>query len=298
MIKSADGSAGLLHKITKLTAWRGGFRRCQADGSLPRKRGNNWQSIGNVTLMHNIKILSFGRRKLKKFEEDLPRLNGAIWRLHMVKTGVGCDGFHPKVLLDLTRETRGEVVDFLEKVEQSAKRPQQAYTTMFFLSPKNGTSERPIALMPTLIRWWEALREHLRWRSGSRSTALIGTLLMAESEELREQCEKLCWRWRGSNNEQEKKNWEQWHWCWTWQGHSSGSVSLWFWSWATHFAFRRKILPVLCLYFEHQRRVQFDGCVAEPLRPSRPFSRVEVELLAPTYCVAGCAESSFKNLPH
>ena len=24
--------------------------------------------------------------------------------------------------------------------------------------PKNVTSERPIALMPTLIRWWEALR--------------------------------------------------------------------------------------------------------------------------------------------
>ena len=33
------------------------------------------------------------------------------------KTGVGCDGFHPKVPLDLTRETRGEVVEFLEKVE-------------------------------------------------------------------------------------------------------------------------------------------------------------------------------------
>ena len=29
---------------------------------------------------------------------------------------------------------------------------------MFFLIPKNVTSERPVALMPTLIRWWEALR--------------------------------------------------------------------------------------------------------------------------------------------
>ena len=43
--------------------------------------------------------------------------------------------------------------------------------------------------MPTLIRWWEALR--LRWRSGSRSTALIGTLLMAEMEELSSQSEIL-----------------------------------------------------------------------------------------------------------
>ena len=47
--------------------------------------------------------------------------------------------------LDLTKETRGEIVDFLEKVEQ--RWPQQACTTMFFLIPKNVTSARPIALM-------------------------------------------------------------------------------------------------------------------------------------------------------
>ena len=46
----------------------------------------------------------------------------------------------------------------LGKVEQSGKCPQQACTTMFFLIPKNVTSERPIALMPTLVRWWEAVR--------------------------------------------------------------------------------------------------------------------------------------------
>ena len=38
------------------------------------------------------------------------------------------------------------------------------------------------------------------------------------------------------------------------------------WAWATHFNFPRKILRVLCAYFEHQRRVQFEGCVAEPLQ--------------------------------
>ena len=55
-------------------------------------------------------------------------------------------------LLDMTKETRGEIVEILEKVEQSGKWPQQACTTVFFLIPKNVTSERPIALMPTLIR--------------------------------------------------------------------------------------------------------------------------------------------------
>ena len=36
------------------------------------------------------------------------------------------------------------------------------------------------------------------------------------------------------------------------------------WAWATHLSFPRKILRVLCGYFE-QRRVQFEGCAAEPL---------------------------------
>ena len=77
-------------------------------------------------------------------------------RMFKAKTVVGCDGFHPKVLLDFTKETRGGIVEFLEKVGQSGKWPQQACTTMFFLIPKNVASERPIALVPTMIRWWEA----------------------------------------------------------------------------------------------------------------------------------------------
>ena len=50
------------------------------------------------------------------------------------------------------------------------KWPQQACTTMFFLIPKNVTSERPIALMPTLICWWEALRapEVAKWQQKYR----------------------------------------------------------------------------------------------------------------------------------
>ena len=86
--------------------------------------------------------------------------------MYNAKTGVGCDGFHPTVPLDLTKEARREIVEFLEKVEQSGKWPQQACTTMFFLIPKNVMSERPIALVPALIRWWEALRapEVAKWQ--------------------------------------------------------------------------------------------------------------------------------------
>ena len=46
------------------------------------------------------------------------------------------------------------------------------------------------------------------------------------------------------------------------------------WSSATHLKFTGTILRVLCGYFEHQRRVQW----------------VEVELFAPSHCVAACSE--------
>ena len=37
------------------------------------------------------------------------------------------------------------------------------------------------------------------------------------------------------------------------------------------FSFPRNILQVLCGYFEHQRRFQFEGCVAEPLQTITAF---------------------------
>ena len=112
--------------------------------------------------MQNAEGKPWKNEELRKLEEAQPRLQGSelekVSRYYKTKTGLGCDGCHTKVPLDVTNETRGEIVEFLKKVEQRDKWPQQACTTMFFLTPKNVSSERPIALMPTLIRWWEALR--------------------------------------------------------------------------------------------------------------------------------------------
>ena len=82
----------------------------------------------------------------------------------MAKTGLGCDGFHPTVPLDLTEGLRINIVEVLEKVEQSGRWTQQTCTT------KNVTSERPIALMPMLIGWWDALKafEVVKWQQKYR----------------------------------------------------------------------------------------------------------------------------------
>ena len=169
MIKSAEGSAGLLRKITKPTMWSGGVQilkeeeegarlsdRCEAKR---KDWAKHWQCDESV---QNVEDKPWKNEELKKLEEALPKLKECDLEkasgLYKTKTGVGCDGFHPKVPLDLTKETRKEIAEFQEKVERSGQRPQQGCTTMFFLIPKNVTSGRPIALVPTLIRWWEALR--------------------------------------------------------------------------------------------------------------------------------------------
>ena len=143
-------------------------------------------------------------------------------------------------------------MEFLEKVKQSRKMPQQACTTMFFLIPKNVTSERPIALMPTLIRWWEALRapEVAKWqqkyrvdwdatdgRNGGAQQTVWEILLEMERIKYRAGEEDLGAVALVLDLA---------------EGTSSGSVSLVVWAWATHFSFPRKILLVLCGYFEHR----------------------------------------------
>ena len=81
MIKSAEGCAGLLHKITQPSAWGGG---CNVDGSAVwRKRAEyGGQAMEN--------------EELKALEEALPRLNGCELEkasgLYKAKTGVSCDG--------------------------------------------------------------------------------------------------------------------------------------------------------------------------------------------------------------
>ena len=155
MIKSAAGSTGLLHTISKPTTWRrrGQILKEEEEDAKPLARceekrkewAKHWQCGKAVQDQKN---RAWRSEELKKLEEDMPRLIESdldkASRLRKAKTGVGCGGFHPKVPLDLTREARGEVVEFLAKVEQCGNWRQQTCTTMFFLIPKNVTSERQL----------------------------------------------------------------------------------------------------------------------------------------------------------
>ena len=65
------------------------------------------------------KALAGQNMERRSEEEGMPRLKESdlekAARNYKAKTGVVCDDAHPKVPLDSTRETRGEVVEFMRR---------------------------------------------------------------------------------------------------------------------------------------------------------------------------------------
>ena len=135
MTNSTEGSAGLLHKITKPTAWRGGAQilknarlldRCEAKRE---KWAKHWQCHESV---QKVEDKPLENEELKRLEEALPKLKECdleqVSRLYKAKTGVRCDGFHPKVPLDLTKETRG---DNCEVLREGGAEWQMAATSLY-----------------------------------------------------------------------------------------------------------------------------------------------------------------------
>ena len=76
--------------------------------------------------MQDQKNTPWENEELKKLEEEMRRLEesdlATTAKTCKAVMGVGCDGLHTEVPLGLARETRGEVVDLLEKVEQCGRR--------------------------------------------------------------------------------------------------------------------------------------------------------------------------------
>ena len=102
--------------------WNGGG--CAKTRNTGQESGEKdcWATISSLFREYNLQYRQ-SQQEESTAEEALPRLKVChleqVSRLYKAETGMGCDGFHPEVPLDLTKETRREIVEFLEKVEQS-----------------------------------------------------------------------------------------------------------------------------------------------------------------------------------
>ena len=111
----------------------------------------HWQCDSEVQGMQD---KPWRNEELRSLEERLPRLKeeGREKAARSCKATCGSE-----VPPDWSKDTRGDIVKFVDKVEHCGRWPQQAFTTI-------------TALCPTLIRWWEWLRapELSRWQERHR----------------------------------------------------------------------------------------------------------------------------------
>ena len=119
--------------------------------------------------------------------------------------------------------------------------------------------------MPTLIRWWKVLRalEVAKWQQKYRvdwnatdgrnggAQQTVWVILIVDGKMQRQSKRRGSRGFSFGSGSGEG----------IWTGQSFCGLGLG----AAHFSFPRKVLRVLCGYFEHQRRVQFEGCAGEPL---------------------------------
>ncbi len=100
---------------------------------------------------------------------DVPEFRQCC-EMFRIRTGVGSDGFHPRVWALLSDAGASAILSFLMLVEASAIWPEQASWLLYYLIPKAGGGERPIGMMASLVRVWERLRkpEILAWMRAER----------------------------------------------------------------------------------------------------------------------------------
>ena len=141
-----------------------------------------------------------GGMREEAWKSGLPRLKEKNLEISVVSytatMGVGCDGFRPKVLLELPKETRRGIVKFFELIEQCGRWLQQACTTMFFLIRKNVKSERPRRASAHSDEMGGSGCVRLRCRDGRYGIVLVETLLVGAMEVRNALSGKRCSKWK------------------------------------------------------------------------------------------------------
>ena len=182
---------------------------------------------------------------LPQLEVDGPPGFDAVVGSFKAKTGIGVDAIHPAMWSRISEKGKQLYTDLLNDVERTLTWPVQIQTLMYFLVPKTPTGERPIGLMPSIVRVISQTRSY-DWACKGRSAemAVWQHLVLEQGQDDKPSMG------RAAALLDMTKCFEQ--------------VRLWHvWRWGCHWGFPRALLRIILLVFSFQRRVGLWGSVSQ-----------------------------------
>ncbi len=153
----AQGQAGLLHKHTKVYE----ASAPQAAGSQPMSACADklitWNKIWRADDLELQSLSPWMRdpacdAALHPLDEEQIRVAALSFP---VATGLGADRMHPRIFANVDASTRSAVAVLLESVERSILWPAQVDLLVCAMIPKSGGGDRPVFVLPSIIRHWE-----------------------------------------------------------------------------------------------------------------------------------------------
>jgi hypothetical protein len=202
--QSALGGAGKLHRWTKPVAvWKPTVKQ-PGKGQKPGRCGPleeveaalcHWSAIWKVDQIEQLEERPWDQAG----ESDLaPITVEEVERAALAfkeTTGMGSDDFHPRWVVRLSLAGKQAITDMLNAAERSRVWPAHSSTLMVWLALKVDGGHRPLVLLPSLIRLWEAARHSVldQWQRTTEkewdATRMVGgaeeaaweTLIMQEA---------------------------------------------------------------------------------------------------------------------
>ena len=157
------GSGGLLHRVTKWrAAWApptGSISKAKlplAPQAAAESEADCWADIWQAEEQH---AAPMWRSSLgSQLEAVPPVVIRSVCKAYKTRTGLGGDFWHPRQIGWLSDDALRCLADLWGWCEVLRTWPVQVKLLILFLLPKDEGGARPIALLPTMVRLWEACR--------------------------------------------------------------------------------------------------------------------------------------------
>ena len=119
-----------------------------------------WTPGGNCD--DNLRAFQSLRRAAEE-QDSLPTITTGILdtavRASRRRAGKGHDMLGPADILALPDQGRRDLCELLNQVEKACTWPWQLLSTSIMLKPKPDNTDRPLGLLPMMVRIWEKIRQ-------------------------------------------------------------------------------------------------------------------------------------------